>query len=139
MKLLKNLTRRTFLNLGLGGLAVLLLGKWQTEFVRKHAVKEMTALHFENFFKNPHSAAVVGKEYLKLYPQESDKNLLVSKMTAGHSKKNKILMTRDELKRQYYDLIQDDFDQDRMVQIEGWFLSRTEARLCALTAITRSL
>ena len=32
--------------------------------------------------------------------------------------------------------VQRDFEQGRVVQVHGWFLSKTEAELCALSLLT---
>jgi hypothetical protein len=83
--------------------------------------------HLNNF-------QVIGKRYLKLYPEETQLKHLI----AGFSEL--AVITEDEqLGNDWYQWleakIKEDFDYRQTVQIDGWILSKTEAQLCAFLAL----
>ena len=81
------------------------------------------------------SATLIGKEYLAMCPQEYDPNILIGQITRnsnrlyqeyriGGDKK-----VHEHLRHQ----IREDFGNNQKIILHGWVLSRTEARICALT------
>lgn len=80
----------------------------------------------------PHqqSARSIGHWYLQQYPQEAHIDQLLAALPAA-------LQTADvaDLQRQLAQQIKADFTADQIVKVQGWLLARTEARLCALTAM----
>jgi hypothetical protein len=64
------------------------------------------------------SARAIGAAYLRAHP--ADTATLALQLPAG--------LTRRELQF----VIRDDFAHERIVTVDGWMLSVTEARLCAL-------
>lgn len=95
--------------------------------------------HLVAFYSRDFLAAqVIGRAYLRVAPGEADANLL-----AG------ILVRRDpalDVRRNppddrrivgiLRDRIAKDFETGHTVRIDGWVLSKTEARLCALCFLT---
>ena len=83
------------------------------------------------------SARAVGQAYLRNVPQESNACILTDMIL----KRGTDLMLRldalseKDLIAKLRDLITDDFTSENTVQVDGWILSRTEARLCALCAL----
>lgn len=76
----------------------------------------------------------IGKEYQELYPFEANEvklNQLLLKSNVANGK----LATSLEFRTKK--LIMDDFDDNNIVLIHGWYLSRTEARQCALFEILK--
>jgi hypothetical protein len=83
------------------------------------------------------SARVVGREYLRAFPAEAPRGVLTARVaerlpggvravaTASDGRLRKLLLRAAE----------EDFRDLRIVELRGWVLARTEARLCALAAL----
>ncbi|HJZ47064.1 MAG TPA: hypothetical protein VKE41_07850 [Roseiflexaceae bacterium] len=83
------------------------------------------------------SAKVIGAEYLQQYPQEADTRILLDQI-ASHPAAGDVglLGAIDENLGQVLNrMVRQDFGADRVVELRGWILSRTEARLCALATL----
>ena len=80
----------------------------------------------------------IGLAYQKKFPSENNKNVLATKMLIDRQGRplpfsadtNTIHATLDEY-------IRDDFEQGRIVILNGWILSQTEARQCAFFAMNK--
>lgn len=88
-------------------------------------------------FRDPESARRIGRAYLRQTPGEAKTGLLAGLVTAdlpggvtGISGLSEAEL-RERLSRQMVD----DFAQGRTATVQGWVLSLTEARLCALTTL----
>lgn len=83
------------------------------------------------------SARHVGLAYLAQVPAERDAELLVRRICAGKAWCQWSPMDYDEpmLKRRLAAQIRRDFAEHRTVNLRGWVMSQTEARLCALIAL----
>ena len=77
-------------------------------------------------FCNEDSLVSMGKQYLELYPQEQDVSLLISLIDCGQYSQE------HTLRRQLQDNIRRDFEFNQTLILDGWVVSRTEARQCAL-------
>jgi len=77
-----------------------------------------------------------GATYLQQTPGENDHNKLVG-LLAGNSS---IARSSDEKEIHQYleEMIKRDFDEGKTVMVNGWVLSVTEARQCALYSLTKS-
>ncbi len=75
------------------------------------------------------TASDIGRKYLSQFPEENNKRKLVrllgENLTSGNNDASTALS----------ELIAKDFQEDRMVTIDGWVLARTEARQCALFSL----
>lgn len=71
----------------------------------------------------------IGKIYREQYPDENNERKLVKFLS--NSNPSVISSTIEYLQKK----IQDDFKADRTVIIDGWILSVTEARQCALFSL----
>jgi len=86
----------------------------------------------------PASAAVVGRAYLAGHPAEAKRDWLAERLGADlrcqdcDPARSDAARLRAGLARQ----LRADFGQSRVVRVDGWVLSLTEARLCALAALT---
>lgn len=83
------------------------------------------------------SARAVGRAYLAATPNERAADALVERLTARLPAGRASLASDSdvELRAQLHRAIEQDFAAERTVQLDGWLLSQTEARLCALTAL----
>jgi hypothetical protein len=94
--------------------------------------------HVLQMFAATASAVVLGRLYLNRYPEEDSLDALVLHLR---------LQTRNEgfadhdaelgaLHEHIRSQVRRDFESGNCVQIDGWVLSRTEARACALATLT---
>jgi hypothetical protein len=74
----------------------------------------------------PYDIRQIGNAYLRAHPEEADRDHLM----------NEIRKRRDQSTAgepwSLASQMRMDFASDRIVQVNGWVLSRTEARVCAL-------
>ena len=89
-------------------------------------------------FAHKESARAIGVEYLKTHTAETDEHVLVALISAKVFENDAIAIgaTEPEVKQLLHQSIRRDFESDQIVQVQGWILSVTEARLCALTTLT---
>jgi len=144
------MSRRKFLLLG-GGIGGSLLATpgltwlgsiWQDQEKTLHS--RLTTL-----FHHQQSARMIGRTYLQRYPQEGNIQVLLEKVVAeasgipSDSSFNTPPSSADRLRRagdrELMDVLQrrirQDFVEEKVVKLQGWILSATEARLCALRAL----
>ena len=76
------------------------------------------------------AARSVGERYLAGRPGERDEQALLRLLRPLGDPE---LLARDELGTRVRRAVREDFAQGRVVLVDGWYLSETEARLCALT------
>lgn len=133
------LSRRQISSFLLGLSSLIFLHPGPTFSGRVEASKEGSlAEELVNFFKEKSSAKIIGQEYLRSYPRERNVTLLLQGIFSNNSgrfvdlKHNRKLKLRAYLSRQR----REDFEQGRIVEVQGWILSETEARHCALVALT---
>lgn len=88
--------------------------------------------HAAAAFEDPDAARAVGRAYRDSNPKESDERRIVEALTRsnrewGSAGPDDVLrLGGSETKR--------DFAKGRVVAVDGWYLARTEARLCALAS-----
>ena len=88
------------------------------------------------FFSNRESARVIGQRYLDLSPSEANPERLMALIC--HSEENYTRLDHadtDQLRAMLLDQQREDFALGRTIMIDGWTLSETEVRLCALAAM----
>lgn len=82
------------------------------------------------------SAAVVGRAYLRLASHERNAAKLVTSIEEGSHFGGRFDTASARARREWLDQrVRLDFAIGNTVQLEGWILARTEARLCALAAV----
>ena len=131
-------TRRAFL-LKISGLATLavgypLVGRFLTE-------KDNTTSHLTDslsrLLQHPNSARLIGTEYLRQNPKEGNIRVLTQKISGkgtqylAQSNLQKPRAAATSIGSQ----IRNDFEHGHITQIDGWYLTVTEARMCALFSL----
>lgn len=95
------------------------------------------AVRLAGFFIHKESAVRVGRAYLRSFPGEADAQRLVSRLCASDPLKHRTLLDADS--KRCFELLalthRQDFEKGRIVKVDGWILSETEARLCALATL----
>lgn len=90
-----------------------------------------------NFFRDKESARAVGLEYLRMAPTEADVRQLTKLICSCWQEQFDELARADmrKIKNVLVNQQREDFEKGRVINLQGWILSETEARLCALTAL----
>lgn len=95
------------------------------------------AVRLAGLFVHQDSAVQVGRAYLQTFPGEADAERLVSQLCASDPLKHRTLL--DAGSKRCVELLalthRQDFEKGRTVKVDGWILSETEARLCALATL----
>ena len=127
-----DMKRRNFILLAAGGVAVLALPTWFYTFgpMGRDRILATPSL-LSNIWDN-HTIAETGKEYLSAVAGENSEATL-AELISNQTSSNPFM-----LKEELNQLIVEEFKQDRIVMIDGWLLSVTEARQCALFSLTKS-
>ena len=87
--------------------------------------------------RHKESARIIGLEYLRGAPQEAHVQTLIDLLSSDFTQspigphKSDTTRLREFLRLQ----TQQDFEAGRIVRLQGWMISVTEARLCALVAL----
>lgn len=86
------------------------------------------------FFAEPERIRALGESYLKAHPEEADRERLISLLLDEIGEVSD-LDSDEQLRERVGAAVHDDFAAERTVRVEGWIVSRTEARLTALVAM----
>jgi len=127
------LPRRTFLTAAAAGAAAVIGGVggavtgWRPWRVLVEFDPVARAAPFVALFTRPDSAAAIGRAYLEVAPDEGDVHHLTSTLRSH--------LPAGPLRAAVAQRVHDDFDSQRVVTVDGWVLSQTEARLCAIAAL----
>jgi len=129
-------TRRTFLAglaAGIVGAALGLRLYWSGG----NATRE--AMRLTGMLRHPDSAALLGRLYLDKNPQEADAARLVTLIGATQDPAlPPVTAAPDEsLRSSLEERIRNDFIDGDTVAVDGWLLSITEVRLCALVSLLK--
>ncbi len=130
------LSRRDVLQrLAFGGLTVGL--SLFTEARPAADVSQALAWRLSRFFVARQSAQVLGRRYLDRQPHEANLGLLTARIS--RTAENYVRLASadmEQLRALLSTQMRQDFEDNLTVSIDGWILSETEARLCAIAAIT---
>lgn len=77
-----------------------------------------------------HSAGVIGEYYLAIFESEKSAEALARQIRRSLPNDGRHIDAYTLLTR-----IRQDFERGEVVNLQGWLLSRTEARICALYAV----
>jgi len=99
---------------------------------------ELTVSRLARVFDHVESAAVVGQAYLEHKPGEANPRFLVDRICSGLGGRCRdgVELSKEKLRSILRESAQRDFEECRTVKVRGWILSETEARLCALVALS---
>ena len=123
--------RRKFLLLGgVGAVGGALLGAPHVTWLRSVWRDGEGSLHGRLVALFPHqaSARVIGGKYLQQHPLEKNVRHLLEGIAVSAARDRELMLALQQR-------IRKDYVEERVVKLEGWILSVTEARLCALTAL----
>jgi hypothetical protein len=130
----RRIRRRTFL-LGAAGLGASLAWRFGPSPFRGAPLSPSERL--ASLLKNVDGALGVGREYLRQVPAEASPGVLTARVaerlpgglgtidTASDGRLRELLLSAAA----------EDFRDLRTMELHGWVLARTEARLCALAAV----
>jgi len=95
------------------------------------------ALKLANVFGNKKSAGVVGRAYLRSRLAESNISWLLEELLPANPEVYNSLQASSltQLKLYLLERRREDFRHNQVVNVDGWILSITEARLCALATL----
>ncbi len=98
---------------------------------------DLQAGRLTEIFGRKRSARAVGRAYLQQAPDEADPELLMSAICNNDAGLCRVVAHGDKfrLKKALRDCIRQDFADGQTVRVDGWLLSQTEARLCALAEL----
>jgi len=84
------------------------------------------------------SAKIIGIEYLKIAPYEADKRALADLLYIGLTQYGADAVDADPTRlSELLELrMRLDFEEEKIVKLRGWIISLSEARLCALAALS---
>ena len=123
--------RQTLQQLGLAlGSAVLAAAAHAVPIRGRSAADADLAAAAGGLIAHRHSAAVVGAHYLAAFDSENSAERLAKAIREGMPADGRPIDERFLLAR-----IRADFERGEIVNLQGWVLSRTEARLFALFAV----
>ena len=80
------------------------------------------------------AARAIGRAWLATNPQEGKRRRLIRELLADLGFGARFAGS-DELRRRVAERVRFDYGAGHVAQVEGWVLSRTELRLCALAAL----
>ncbi|ADE16268.1 hypothetical protein Nhal_3218 [Nitrosococcus halophilus Nc 4] len=123
--------------------ALALMGTWRLSIfgiTREVDTTEGLPIALQSFFDDMDSAAFIGKKYLQTVPEEQSIAILVERILAAMPEAQETSTSLAAVLRDKPEVVkhchQQDFVEERIIQVDGWLLSATEARLCALCALT---
>jgi hypothetical protein len=116
-------------------LAMLALGRpWPVRAATKPAIDSAGSAALANLLSEVDSARVVGREYLRHHPDERDPEHVQHDLTValgGRLEAFDPAALRERVRRR----VRQDFAENQITLVDGWILSNTEVRLCALAAL----
>ena len=84
---------------------------------------------------DPQGVGDIGRAYLNLFPSEANARQLVSLIVERHPGAFGPAVSLEEARALLQQAVREDFHEEKTVELNGWVVSRTEARLCALACL----
>jgi hypothetical protein len=102
--------------------------------------RETLASRLTGLLSDLESAHVVGRAYVRDMSAESTSRRLVDAIAAGVPGGRNVLRAASnaDLRKLILARIRQDFVDGDIVTLDGWIVSKTEGRLCALTLVSRT-
>ena len=119
----------------LGSFSLIQLG-WPLDFGTTGKTDAL-ASKLANFYADKQSAKIIGLEYLRSVPSEANAGLLIDLICSFAREQRAEFAQADKQKLRELLLLRQhqDFELERVVNVRGWILSKTECRLCGLAAL----
>jgi hypothetical protein len=124
--------RRTLMRSGLFAALAPTLALVAGPLAPRRAAAAGPTARLAGIFREPASARAIGRAYLRQAPEEADAARPLDLIHPGDC----AALSTTELRRAVAARQRADFAAGRTVLLDGWVLSRTEARLCAFAAVT---
>lgn len=121
--------RSQFILLSAAGVAAIGTSYWYLNYYRSDHPKSINQPHALSLIWDSKMIDAMGQIYRKQLPEEDDEPTLRELLLKGETNERKAI---DLLKT----AIQNDFESGTTVLLDGWLLSKTEARQCALYSLT---
>ncbi|MEO0528477.1 MAG: hypothetical protein AAFZ89_14690 [Bacteroidota bacterium] len=122
--------RRNFILLSAGAALALGASYWYLKYEHKTYPKVIAEPEDLSYIWEADTIRNIGNQYRMGMPEEDNEKSLVGLLNVGDQNKYKAIET---LQKE----IQKDFDTGNTIILDGWILSRTEARQCALFSIVQ--
>jgi len=125
---------RRFALLSLGCVSALSLMPRHVQALAARATPDELADRLRTLLYDREAARRLGRLYVRQVPTEDDPRIL-ARLTVASSEAQQvaaIALDRTSLHHRLDAQVRGDFVSGATVQLDGWVLSRTEARLCAL-------
>lgn len=123
--------RKNFILLSGLGISAIAIPTLYFNFRELEYDSSLKSPEFLSNFLNGKSIIEIGELYLKQVPDENNERKLVSLLPISHTSDNN---TIEILQQQ----ITDDYISGETIIVDGWILSKTEARQCALYSLTQN-
>lgn len=123
--------RRNFILLSTGGVAALAIPTWYNLYGPFDYNPLLVEPELLSYIWDNNTISEIGQNYRQLFPNENTERRLVSLLTEHISSDS--ISFNEEVNNQ----IQEDYKDGRIVMLDGWLLSVTEARQCALFSLTQ--
>jgi hypothetical protein len=139
MRDMKLVTRRSVIStFAVFGLVAIASTNRVLEAHSQQEIYGLVVAKLAGYYRDKKSASEIGMRYLEKVPEEAQIGKIASlicqpgtddykRLASANSAAVRSLISRWQ---------REDFEHDRIVNVSGWLLSETEARLCALAALT---
>lgn len=125
--------RRQFILWSGLGISALAIPTWYFKFYTPEYDQLLTEPELLSHIWDGTTIGEIGEAYRKKFPNENGERKLVNLLSDYDSTKEST-KTIEILRQQ----ITEDYHQNNTVMIDGWVLSKTEARQCALFSLTQT-
>jgi hypothetical protein len=123
--------RRNFILLTGVGISAIAIPTWYYKYRDLEYDQLLTEPEFLSHIWNGNSIGEIGEIYRKQFSNENSKGKLVKYLSDYKTETASII----EVLRQQ---VTDDYIKGNTVMVDGWILSKTEARQCALFSLTKT-
>ena len=98
---------------------------------------DATAERLAALLRRPDSARIIGQAFLRVSPERTTTALVTGIVSSLPGGSRAIADSADEadVRELLVERIRQDFADEVVVDLDGWIVSRTEARLCGIVAL----
>ncbi len=125
--------RRQFILWSGLGISAIAIPTWYFKFYTTEYDRLLTEPELLSHIWDATYIGEIGEAYRKQFPNENDE-LKLAKLISDYASSQKSTLTIGILRQK----ITEDYHQNNTVMIDGWVLSKTEARQCALFSFTHT-